>query len=351
MESSKIKRELTRLCLQLTTNFPYFFPASVRGGVKKRWNRLQYEEGLTAAVPPRSCRDGAALLDLSMTSGLGETVHPDVIYVPEGFGAGKWKYLMAVTPFPKAIVYFENPEFLVSHDGVSWRLPQGGKSPVVAPPSDWTGYNSDPALFYENGTVFLIYREVREEKGCLMISVYVMETRDGISWSAPKALISLRNPTDRAGVLMSPSVLRLGEKYYAWYVDEESGIFEIKRAECPELSSITSGVKVELNGMPDGLMPWHIDVEQDNGRLLMALCARNGDGRHSILFAESRDLGINWRIIEGKRLDPIRESGEDSLYKAALIKDEEHSCWKLYYSYKDLEGHWYTVAEIFVDMT
>ena len=83
----------------------------------------------------------------------------------------------------------------------------------------------------------------------------------------------------------------------------------------------------------------------------MALCARNGDGRHSILFAESRDLGINWRIIEGKRLDPIRESGEDSLYKAALIKDEEHSCWKLYYSYKDLEGHWYTVAEIFVDMT
>lgn len=344
MESSKIKRELTRLCLQVTTNFPYIFPASARGGVKKRWNRLQYEEGLAVAAQPRYCRGGAELLDLSMTSGFGETVHPDVIYVPDGFDAGKWKYLMAVTPFPKAIVYFENPEFLVSCDGLSWQLPQGGKSPVVAPPSDWTGYNSDPALFCENGTVFLIYREVREEKGCLLISVKVIETRDGVAWSATRTLLSMKTPTDRAGIFMSPSVLKIGGKYYVWYVDEESGCYDIKRAECPELSSIPDGVKVALNGMPDGLKPWHIDIEEDDGRLLMALCAKNRRGKHSIIFAESRDLGMCWRIIEGKRLDPVRESGEDSLYKAALAKDE-HRGWKLYYSFKDIEGHWYTVVE------
>ena len=344
MESSKIKRELTRLCLQITTNLPYLFPASVRGGVKKHWNRLQYEEGLAVAAQPRYYRGGVEFIDLSMTSGFGETVHPDVIYVPEGFGAGKWKYLMAVTPFPKAIVYFENPEFLVSGDGLSWQLPQGGQSPVVAPPSDWTGYNSDPALFYENGTAFMIYREVREEKGCLVISVKVMETRDGAAWSEPKVLSSMKNPADRAGVLMSPSVLKLRGKYYLWYVDEESGIYDIKRAECPELFSIADGVKVELDGMLDGLTPWHIDVEEDNERLLMALCAKDGRGKHSIIFAESRDLGMCWQIIEGKRLDPVREAGEDSLYKAALAKDEHHG-WKLYYSFKDIEGHWYTVVE------
>lgn len=55
------------------------------------WNSLQYEEGLAVAVPPRSCRCGATLLDLSMTSGFGETVHPDVIYVPEGLGPDGWK--------------------------------------------------------------------------------------------------------------------------------------------------------------------------------------------------------------------------------------------------------------------
>lgn len=344
MESSKIKRELTRLCLQVTTNFPYIFPASARGGVRKLWNRLQYEEGRIVAVQPRYCRGGAELLDLSMTSGFGETVHPDVIYVPYGFGAGKWKYLMAVTPFPKAIVYFENPEFLVSNDGISWRLPPCGKSPLVPPPSDWVGYNSDPALFYEDGTVFLIYREVREEKGCLLISVKIMETCDGVAWSAPKALASLTNPADRAGALMSPAILKLHGKYYVWYVDEESGVYYIKRAECAGLSLIADGVKVELDGMPDGLTPWHIDVEEDNERLLMALCAKNRRGKHSIIFAESRDLGMCWRIIEGKRLDPVRESGEDSLYKAALAKDEHHG-WKLYYSFKDIEGHWYTVVE------
>ena len=344
MESSKIKRELTRLCLQITTNLPHLFPASLRGRVKRRWNRLQYEEGLAVAKPPRSCRNGAALLDLSMTSGFGETVHPDVIYVREDFGAEQWKYLMTVTPFPKAIVYFENPEFLVSHDGLSWRLPPGGKSPVVAPPSDWTGYNSDPALFFENGTVSLIYREVREEKGCLLISVYVIETRDGAAWSAPKKLISMKNPTDRAGVLMSPSVLKLDGKYYIWYVDEDAGVFQVKRAECPGMSLITDGVPTTLHDMPDGLTPWHIDIETDEARLLMALCARDRRGRHSVLFAESRDLGINWRILKDERLDPIRESGEDSLYKAALAKDAERG-WMLYYSYKDIEGHWYTVAD------
>ena len=344
MESSKIKRELTRLCLQATTNLPQLFPASIRGKVKKRWNRLQYEEGMAVAAPPRSCRCGATLIDLSMTSGFGETVHPDVMYLQEGFGVEKWKYLMTVTPFPKAIVYFENPEFLVSHDGLSWSLPPGGKSPVVAPPSDWTGYNSDPALFYENGEIFLIYREVREEKGCLLISVYIMKTRDGITWSVPKVMRSLKSPANRAGVLMSPSVLKLDGKYYVWYVDEDAGVFQVKRAECPGMSSIADGVTAELHGMPEGLTPWHIDIAPDEERLLMALCAKDRCGRHSILFAESFDLGWNWQIIENKRLDPIRESGEESLYKAALTKDSERG-WKLYYSYKDDEGHWYTVME------
>ncbi len=110
------------------------------------------------------------------------------------------------------------------------------------------------------------------------------------------------------------------------------------------MSSIADGVTAELRGMPEGLTPWHIDIEPDEERLLMALCAKDRCGRHSILFAESFDLGWNWQIIENKRLDPIRESGEDSLYKAALTKDSERG-WKLYYSYKDIEGHWYTLME------
>lgn len=345
MDFSKIKRESLRLLMQLSVNAPFLFSSSFRGGVKKRWNMMQYEEGRSVAAPPRSWRENAVMLDLSMTSGFGETVHPDVLYIPDGFGAEKWRYLMAVTPFPKAIVYFENPEFLVSYDGISWRLPQGGKSPVAAPPSDWTGYNSDPALFYEDGEVFLFYREVREEKNFLLVTLFVTSSRDGAEWSAPKTLKAVKTPTNRAGILMSPAVLKVGGRYFVWYVDEENGEYKMKRAECPGLSSLTDVADAALDGMPDGFSLWHIDMAEDGGRLLMAFCAKNDAGRHSIFFAESSDAGLSWHVINGKRLAPISGAGEESLYKAALVKDAESRQWKLYYSFKDTGGHWYTLME------
>ena len=145
MRESKLVRESLRILLQATSKCPCLFTDKFCRRVKRKWNLIQFEELQKIPHVSPVNRHDVVHADLTCTSGDGETVHPSVLYFPNGWGIGNWKYLMAVTPFPNGIVYFENPEFVVSNDGISWSLPsQNAPSPVVPPPSEWTGYNSDP---------------------------------------------------------------------------------------------------------------------------------------------------------------------------------------------------------------
>ena len=345
MCNSKLKREFLRVLLQIDLRFSRFFPRSFSSNIKIAWNNIQRDEGSHVYASAYAHRSGSVALDLSSTSGFGETVHPDVICSAHGFGAGNWNYLMTVTPFPMGIVYFENPEFLVSRDGIMWELPPGGKSPVVAPPYDWIGYNSDPVLLLEDGFVRLIYREVCEKRNGFRISLISRVTDDGISWRACDEILSSFVPLGREGVLMSPAVCRVDGEYFLWYVDDFGGEFKITRVSGRKINSLTTAAEAVISDMPDDLMPWHIGIASapENGRLVMAICAahKKERGIHSIIFAESFDMGIIWHII-GERMDPLEAAGECSLYKASLLWDDAAARWRLYYSYRDLNGHWFT---------
>lgn len=310
------------------------------------WNRLQFEEGKKVYAKPNATlsQQGTRVLNLSFTSGYGESVHPDVIYVKDGFTKTEWKYLMTMTPFPKGIVYFENPEFLVSHDGIEWNIPVGGDSPVVPPPHDWIGYNSDPALLRDGDVVRLIFREVRKENARLAITVCSISTADCVTWSAPEIIYRIIRPQNEGSLLMSPAPLKIGAKYVIWYVDLEEGGFVVKRSEGASLFTLPAGNRCSICDMPDDLEVWHIDVIDDGSRLIMAICAgnRKNRGRRSVIFAESFDFGKNWRCF-GDRLDPDTDRGENSLYKAALAP-KIGGGWLLYYSYQDMKGHWFTVV-------
>ena len=347
MDLSKIQREIMRILLQAVEAFPYMFPQLCRSWVMINWNRLQFEEGKKMHIKPGATpyHHKRSSLDLSCTSGFGESVHPDVICIDEGFTKMGWKYLLTVTPFPKGIVYFENPEFLVSHDGIEWSIPAGGKSPVVPPPYDWIGYNSDPALLRDGNFVHLIFREVRNERPSVVMTVYSISTSDGVAWSAPKIIYQIIRPQNEGALLMSPALLKIGTKYVIWYVDLEEGGFVIRRSEGDDLFSLSLGNRCEIYGMPDDLEVWHIDIVDDGDRLIMAICAGNREsrGRRSVIFAESFDWGKSWRCF-GERLDPDSNMGENSLYKAALAP-KANGTWLLYYSYQDMERHWFTVVK------
>ena len=340
----KFRREMIRLFTQITSSLT--FAEKINERAKTMWNNLQYEEGKLQIPPPKyqEVYGDITMLDLSQTSGFGETVHPDVLYIQNGFGAGNWQYLMTITPFPRAIVYFENPEFLVSHDGIEWNIPQGGRSPLIPAPSNWLGYNSDPSLLYDSGKLYLTYREVRAEKKFTSITIYTVSTYDGITWSSPQTLLTKKAAAKSEGFLMSQTLLKKDDKYIMWYVDrDDTGVSVIKR-DGDNILNIENPRVTHIEGMTEGETPWHIDVvEDEEDRLLMSICAKakNKADHYSILFAESGDIGESWRII-GNPIEPGEYPFcEKSLYRASLVKGPKGTRI-LYYSGRDAGGHWFT---------
>lgn len=86
----------------------------------------------------------------------GDVVHPCVRYIPEGYLGHKW--WMVYTPYYAANDKTENPILCY------------GELDNTATPTHWIvayqvqgqpkrGYNSDPTLFYDNGTMYVMWRE------------------------------------------------------------------------------------------------------------------------------------------------------------------------------------------------
>lgn len=86
----------------------------------------------------------------------GDVVHPCVRYIPEGYLGHKW--WMVYTPYYAANDKTENPILCFADSNDS------------EPPAHWVvaykvqeqpskGYNSDPTLFYDNGKMYVMWRE------------------------------------------------------------------------------------------------------------------------------------------------------------------------------------------------
>lgn len=86
----------------------------------------------------------------------GDIVHPCVRYIPDGYDGHKW--WMVYTPYYGANPEMENPILCYA------------ESNAPVPPTEWKvycevkeqpkkGYNSDPALLYTNGNLYVFWRE------------------------------------------------------------------------------------------------------------------------------------------------------------------------------------------------
>lgn len=350
---NKLKREVIRMSVQLVIKSPMIFPEAFTKKIKKAWNANQLNNAIDEyekhplKIVKSDLPEGTQILELSCTSGFGEMVHPDVLFIPGGFGDGAWKYVMTLTPLPRGIEYFENPEFLVSHDGLLWKVPCGGKSPLIDAPSDWVGYNSDPSLYYENGTVYMIYRRTEYIKNGAIVRLLIIHTEDGVKWSAPRVILEEFHERKNLAVLMSPSVVKSNGEYFMWYVQGDDGNFSVIRARSGDLCQWSDFSAVTLKEMPGGTEPWHIDVIMKNEKeLLMALCFQQTGNYRSdrgILFASSADDGLSWNVLD-KCLKP-RESAfcEKSLYKASAVF-VDNGRLLLYYSGQDAADHWLTAV-------
>jgi len=284
------------------------------------------------------------LLNLETSDGSGQATHPDVLYIPEGFGEGKWPYWMACTPYPYRDPRFENPEIFVSRDGVHWNVPDGLNNPLVPslskPPLD---HHSDPDMVFHHGCLWLFYRQTVRSKTPHENKLFLIKSRDGVRWSQPVEALS----DDTGRELLSPAVIHDGHQFLSWTVEIADAQFVIVRRSSLDGVTWSSAEKCKVTGLEAPRHPWHIDVTPESGRLSAVLvsCIGRGGGKSRIHYAFSDDQGLSWST-QGFLLDQCYEFEADVQYRGSLLPSQERAGeYDLWYS-ASCSRHFFSIAYV-----
>ena len=129
-----------------------------------------------------------------------DCLHPCIRFIPSGFLGHNW--WMVQSPYYGQNSKIENPILYYSDDSINW-IPV-----AVVRETPIKGYNSDPNLFYEDGKLWIFWRECFTPLGdsidSLMATVGVW-TLDGKAFSEPQVFLSHKEPnqdTEQSPILI-----------------------------------------------------------------------------------------------------------------------------------------------------
>lgn len=139
-----------------------------------------------------------------------DCLHPCVRYIEEGFAGHQW--WMVMTPYPDRNSKYENPMLYYSDDR---DIPVNWKFAAIVQDSHEEGYNSDPNLFYEEGKLWIYWRECNtpacKKEGATKITLGVF-TVDGVTFSNPS--IYLKQFGMHEDTEMCPTLAKIHDVYY-----------------------------------------------------------------------------------------------------------------------------------------
>ncbi len=265
--------------------------------------------------------------------GSGQAVHPDVIYIPEGWNG--FKYWMAITPFAFNDDAYENPSVVVSNNGIDWQDPPGLINPLVPRPTP-PGYNNDNDFLLINNNLVLYFNETNNDG-----NTYVkrMSSVNGINWSAPQ--IVFFTPQH----LMSPTVLFEDNTYYMWYVRTDSngcysGNTDIFLRE--SVDGINWGPEQPVNLELDNQVIWHMDIYK-NGfdyEMLVANYPKSSSTcSRTQLYRASSQNKFDWIVDDLPLITPVIEGWDDyNIYRASLVVID--SLYRVWYSSRSSRLTW-----------
>lgn len=252
-------------------------------------------------------------------------VHPDVVYVPDGWhGYTHW---MAITPYPSDAQ--ENPSIYASNDGLTWDVPPGLTNPAAP---NTGGYNSDPDLVLWNDTLHLFYRQVIGGE-----KIWLRTSADGSAWSAPTLLIDGL----LIGHLLSPAVVRAPDgtwwMYYATDPDGSGGVIGYRTAPAatgPWSAESIATYPTPTYGQTGRHTPWHLDAFNHNGSTYL-LINEDAQGGRNLRLAVSSD-----RTSFTPAPDPLMlngsptqwDGGNPGLYRSSLIIRPGGDLMRIWYS-------------------
>lgn len=294
----------------------------------------------------------------------GDVVHPCVRYIPEGYLGHKW--WMVYTPYYASNDKTENPILCY------------GENETAEPPTHWIvayqvqdqpakGYNSDPTLFYDEGKLYVMWRENltdRCEKAGFSRATFGADVlSDGIG-EVFGPLVGTSD--DEVDVETSPAFIKEEDGTYrclATHITFHSKAIKslpapIKRIISPILLTIdllgiwsqqkAHGLAQWSSNQVDGgyhwdktvkfqnqnalYRPWHIDFFEWNKRLYAII--QSNQCNADICLAESTDK-IHFRMFR-KPLMTNETCGKIGIYKPTA--GEVDGLFFLYYTAQDIDN-------------
>lgn len=276
--------------------------------------------------------NAAAPLATPTYDGTGQTVHPDVVRIPGGFGPQGFEYWMGITPYPDGVDATENPSILASHDGDTWVVPAGLTNPVAAPV---TGFWPDPDLTFDpfKRRLYLVWLGMR-----------VAWSDDGVTWTAPLVLV----PSLSGEV--SPAVIRDGSGHKMWSVQKvDAGVTNkiLYRTGASLEAAWPTAVAECTFSAPAGKEPWHIDVQKVGGLYyaLVSCCDAETSGANTVLYLATSLDGLKWEFGESPLITGASGKWDDTnIYRATILPADGTGgiVADIWYSARSAIGKWRT---------
>jgi hypothetical protein len=255
-----------------------------------------------------------------------EQVHPDVVYVAEGFAG--YPYWMAFTPFPHMYDRLENPTIRASCDGIHWQKISGIPDPLVPPPESRELHHADTELVWNSGILHVIYLTIHDRSR--NVTFNAISCKDDLQWSEPHVF------HEDVGAV-SPTFQVCGNVWHEWFIRMKAETSfrssELVHREGFDLASLQHERKCNLE-IPNHI-PWHVDVLKVEGgyEALIAAYPYGTDSKRTRLFHLYSEDGITFNLTSISPVITPSSFGWDNrmIYRSSFLKDPDGT-YRIWYS-------------------
>jgi len=273
--------------------------------------------------------------------GSNQAVHPDVLYVENGWNG--YKYLMGLTPYPNGNDDYENPQILVSNDGINFNYLGGAKNPLDIPKDVGNGsHYSDINICLVDDTLEVYFRynppckKYRKADNDTNM-IYVMKSKDGIKWSE-KELVLAPDTFNKKYDYVSPIIIYDEGVYKIWFSNYSSDLYYTETTNWKDFKDIEV---CKFQDKPSNFHLWHHDlIKTDLGYEIVINGYNNNEAaKQGLYYALSKD-GVNFLPMKNLFIPSKDEESFDNgtLYKSSLVRLKDK--YLLYYSARDKVGQW-----------
>lgn len=269
-----------------------------------------------------------------------KAAHPKALFFKDGWNG--YKYWLGITPYPYTNDDYENPQILVSNNGINFIPLSGCKSPLFIPGDvSKGGHYSDIHLNFVNNTMELYFRYNPGKKENNSADnkknyIYVTKSTDGKVWTEKKLVLSSKT-FKRNCAYLSPIINYDEEKYKIWFTNYDGNLYYTETNNWIYFKELQL---CKFKNRDPNLKIWHQDlIKTDLGYEFVCCAYKKSQIKQNLYYSYSKD-GVNFEQLK-LIMQPSKNKADfdnKTLYRPSLLKI--NGIYMLYYSAMSRERKW-----------